>query len=149
MAMGGDSAGGNFTAAVLPVLANRGPKFKAAVLIYGAFDFAGLVKLAPEVAGPLGKAYLGSAYPTFLDDPRVSPIHAIRPGAMPPSFIIAGTADGIVGESRTIAEAMNRAGIENELHIMTDMPHGFMQMTELAACREGLRLMFDFLRRHV
>jgi hypothetical protein len=24
-----------------------------------------------------------------------------------------------------------------------------MQMTELSACREGLRLMFDFLRRHV
>jgi acetyl esterase len=149
MAMGGDSAGGNFTAAVLPALANRGPKFKAAILIYGAFDFAGLVKLAPEVAEPLGRAYLGSAYPTLLGDPRVSPINAIKPGAMPPSFIIAGTADGIVGESRTIAEAMNRAGIENELHVMTDMPHGFMQMTELAACREGLRLMFDFLRRHV
>jgi hypothetical protein len=29
------------------------------------------------------------------------------------------------------------------------MPHAFMQMTELAACREGLRLMFDFMRRHV
>jgi len=29
------------------------------------------------------------------------------------------------------------------------MPHAFMQMTELAACREGLRLMFDFLRRHL
>jgi len=149
MAMGGDSAGGNFTAAVLPALAGRGPKFKAAILIYGAFDFAGLVKLAPEAAEPLGRAYLGSAYPMLLDDPRVSPINAIKPGAMPPSFIIAGTADGIVGESRTIAEAMNRAGIENELHIVTDMPHGFMQMTELAACREGLGLMFDFLRRHV
>jgi acetyl esterase len=149
LAMGGDSAGGNFTAAVLPALANRGPKFKAAILIYGAFDFAGLVKLAPEVAEPLAKAYLGSGYPALLDDPRVSPINAIKPGAMPPSFIIAGTADGIVGESRTIAEAMNRAGIENELHTLTDMPHAFMQMTELAACREGLRLMFDFLRRHV
>jgi hypothetical protein len=29
------------------------------------------------------------------------------------------------------------------------MPHAFMQMSELTACREGLRLMFDFLRRHV
>ena len=44
---------------------------------------------------------------------------------------------------------MNRAGIENELHILEDMPHAFMQMSELAACREGLRLMFDFLKRHV
>ena len=151
MAMGGDSAGGNLTAAVLPALASsqRAPKFKAAILIYGAFDFAGLVKMAPEAAEPLAKAYLGSSYPAGLDDPRVSPIRAIKPGAMPPSFIIAGTADGIAGESRTIAEAMNRVGIENELHILEDMPHAFMQMTELSACREGLRLMFDFLKRHV
>ena len=151
LAMGGDSAGGNLTAAVLPTLASsgRGSLVKATILIYGAFDFAGLVKIAKEAAEPLARAYLSNNYPALLDDPRVSPIRAIKPGAMPPTFIIAGTADGIVGESRTIAEAMNRAGIENELHIMDDMPHAFMQMTELSACREGLRLMFDFLRRHV
>jgi acetyl esterase len=151
LAMGGDSAGGNLTAAVLSSIGNsaRGPKFKAAVLIYGAFDFAGLVEKAREAAEPLARAYLGSNYLGLLNDPRVSPIRAIKPGAMPPSFIIAGTADGIVGESRMIAEAMNRAGIENELHIMEDMPHAFMQMSELAACREGLRRMFDFLGRHL
>ncbi|MDO8432169.1 MAG: alpha/beta hydrolase [Candidatus Binatus sp.] len=151
MAMGGDSAGGNLTAATLSSLASseRAPKFKAAILIYGAFDFAGLVAVAKEAAEPLAKAYLASNYPAGLNDPRVSPIRAIKPGAMPPSFIIAGAADGIVGESRTIAEAMNRAGIENELRILDEMPHAFMQMTELSACREGHRLMFDFLRRHV
>jgi len=151
LTMGGDSAGGNLTAAVLSSLGNsgRGSLVKAAILIYGAFDFEGLVRIAKEAAEPLARAYLGSNYPALLNDPRVSPIRAIKPGAMPPTFIIAGTADGIVGESRTIAEAMNRAGIENELHIIDDMPHAFMQMTELSACREGLRLMFDFLRRHV
>jgi acetyl esterase len=151
LAMGGDSAGGNLTAAALSSMGNsgRGSICKAAILIYGAFDFAGLVTMAKEAAEPLARAYLGNNYPALLDDPRASPIRAIKPGAMPPSFIIAGSADGIVGESRTIAEAMNRAGIENELHIMDDMPHAFMQMTELSACREGLRLMFDFLRRHV
>ena len=151
MAMGGDSAGGNLTAAVLASMAtsDRAPKFKAAILIYGAFDFAGLVAMAKEAAEPLAKAYLANNYPAALNDPRVSPLRAIKPGAMPPSFIIAGSADGIVGESRSIAEAMNRARIDNELLIMDDMPHAFMQMTELSACREGLRLMFDFLRRHV
>jgi acetyl esterase len=151
MAMGGDSAGGNLTAAALTAMASagRGPRVKAALLIYGAFDFAGLVAVAKEAAEPLARAYLADGYPALLNDPRVSPIRAIKPGAMPPSFIIAGSADGIAGESRTIAEAMNRAGIENELHIMSDMPHAFMQMTELAACKEGLRLMFEFLRRHV
>jgi acetyl esterase len=151
MAMGGDSAGGNLTAAALTAIAfsERGPKFKAAMLIYGAFDFAGLVAMAKEAAEPLAKAYLGANYPAALNDPRVSPIRAIKPGALPPSFIIAGTADAIAGESRTIADAISRAGIENELHIIEEMPHAFMQMTELAGCREGLRLMFDFLRRHV
>lgn len=151
MAMGGDSAGGNLTAAVLPAIAasQRGPKFKAAILIYGAFDFMGLMAMAPQAVEPLAKAYLGAGFPAALNDPRVSPIRAMKPGAMPPSFIIAGTADAIVGESRTIAEAMSKAGIENELHILDEMPHAFMQMTELSACREGLRLMFDFMRRHV
>jgi hypothetical protein len=32
---------------------------------------------------------------------------------------------------------------------MEDMPHAFMQMSDLSACREGQRLMFDFLKRHV
>ena len=105
--------------------------------------------MAKEAAEPLAKAYLGANYPAGLNDPRVSPIRAIKPGEMPPSFIIAGTADSIVGESRTVAGAISRAGIENELHIIEEMPHAFMQMTELAGCREGLRLMFDFLRRHV
>jgi acetyl esterase len=151
MAMGGDSAGGNLTAAALSSLSSSksAPKFKAAILIYGAFDFAGLLAMAKEAVEPVAKAYLGNGYPAGLEDPRVSPIRAIKPGAMPPSFIIAGTADGIVGESRTIAEAMTRAGIENELHLMEDMPHAFMQMSDLSACREGQRLMFDFLKRHV
>jgi acetyl esterase/lipase len=151
MAVGGDSAGGNLTAAALSSLAlsEPGPKLKAAILIYGAFDFSGLLAQAREAAEPLARAYLGQDYSAKVEDPRVSPIRAIKPGAMPPSFIIAGSADGIVGESRTMADTMNRAGIENELHIMEEMPHAFMQMTELAGCREGLQLMFDFLRRHL
>lgn len=151
MAMGGDSAGANLTAAALASLAasERGPKFRAAMLIYGAFDFAGLVAQAREAAEPLARAYLGSDFLEKLEDPRVSPIRAVKPGAMPPSFIIAGTADAIAAESRSMAEAMKRARIVNELHILEDMPHAFMQMTELATCREGLRLMFDFLRRHL
>ncbi len=118
LAMGGDSAGGNLTAAVLPAIAGRerGPRFKAAILIYGAFDFSGLIAEAREAAEALAKAYLGSNYPALLNDHRVSPIHAIKPDAMPPSFLIAGSADGILGESRMIAEAMKRARIENELH---------------------------------
>ena len=31
----------------------RGPKFKAAILIYGAFDFAGLMAMAKDAVEPL------------------------------------------------------------------------------------------------
>src|SRR5260221_10523933 len=104
MATGGDSAGGDLTAATLSYLSTTSaPKFKSAILIYAAFELAGLVAMAKEVAEPLAQAYLANNFPALLSDPRVSPIRAIKPGAMPPSFIIAGTADGIVGESRTIA----------------------------------------------
>lgn len=68
--MGGDSAGGNLTAVALTSLAGSGtrPKFKAAILIYGAFDFAHLVAMAKEAAEPLAKAYLVKNYPTCLED---------------------------------------------------------------------------------
>ncbi len=70
LAMGGDSAGGNLTAAALSSLGSsgRGPRFKAAILIYGAFDFAGLVANAKEAAEPLARAYLGSNFSALLED---------------------------------------------------------------------------------
>ena len=55
---------------------------------------------------------------------------------------------GLLPESKAMAEALRRANIESELHLMEEMPHAFMQMNELTACREGLKSMFAFLHRH-
>jgi acetyl esterase/lipase len=93
--------------------------------------------------------YLGSHYPDALTDPRVSPLRAIKPGSMPPSFVICGTADALLPESRSVAAALKEAGIECELREIEDLPHAFMHMEELSGCRDGHRMMFDFLRRHV
>jgi|HubBroStandDraft_1064217.scaffolds.fasta_scaffold17176_4 acetyl esterase len=158
MAVGGDSAGGNLSAASVAALAAenyKGARPKAALLIYGVFDFpAVLARFGKDPDASIGiegmaRAYLGDKYPAALDDPRVSPLKAVKSGAFPASFVICGTADPLVAEARAIAEALKRADIPHEVRIFEDMPHGFLQMGMLNDCNEGLRLMFDFLRRHV
>ncbi len=153
LAIGGDSAGGNLTAATLVALSSdaSAPKARAGALIYGVFDFPALLERAknnPALDGMV-RAYLGPQYQAALNDPRVSPMRGVKAGALPPCFVICGTADELLPESKAMAEALRRANIESELHLMEEMPHAFMQMNELSACRAGLKSMFDFLRRHV
>jgi acetyl esterase len=154
LAVGGDSAGGNLTAATLTSLAAEkyaGPaKPKAALLIYGVYDFPATMKR--EKAGAVDgmvKAYAGAGYPAILEDPRVSPLRAVKPGALPPSFVICGTADPLLPETHAIAEALKRADIRHEVVILEDMPHGFLQFSVLSGCKQGLDQMFDFLRRTI
>jgi acetyl esterase len=153
MAMAGDSAGGNLTAAALLALAAdaQAPKFRAGVLIYGVFDFAELIEKAASrpAAEAMASVYCGGQYPAVMRDARVSPQRGIKPGALPPCFVICGTADALLPQSQSMASALGQAGIEHEMHEIDDMPHAFMMMDALSGCREGLRLMFDFLRRHV
>ena len=42
-----------------------------------------------------------------------------------------------------------RADIRHEVHILEDMPHGFLQMDVLRGCGQALGKMCDFLRRTV
>jgi acetyl esterase len=152
LAVGGDSAGANLAAASLTSLAAEnyaGPKPRAALLIYGVYDMAATLARGGNDASleMMLKAYAADGYPALLDDARLSPLKAIRPGVMPPSFVICGTADALLPESKSIADAFKRADIRHELHLLEEMPHGFVQMGMLSGCDEGLKLMFDFLRR--
>jgi acetyl esterase/lipase len=153
LAVGGDSAGGNLTAAALTSLAAEGyagPKPRAALLIYGVYDFPAVIARAGNEMGidGMARAYAGGApYPAILDDPRVSPLRAVKPGALPPSFVVVGSADPLLPESQSMAAALKRADIKHELHVFDEMPHGFLQMSILSDCLEAQRRMFDFLRR--
>jgi len=154
LAVGGDSADGNLTAATVTSLAAEkysGATPKAALLIYGLFDFPAMLKRESNAAALEGmvKAYAGTGYPSILEDPRVSPLRAVKPGALPPSFIICGTADSLLPETNAMADALKRADIPHEVAIFEDMPHGFLQMDVPSGCRLGLDQMFDFLRRTI
>jgi len=159
IAVGGDSAGGNLSAAAAIELAGSAHAPKAALLIYGVFDFAtiGAVQADhPQVDGPLAEmgqklvdlmvgSYLGEdPGPALLSDPRVSPLHQAH--RLPPTHIVVGSADPLIAQAESLARALARAGVPFEHHVDPGMPHGYAQMEFLPAARPAIERMVTFLR---
>ena len=136
LAVGGDSAGGNLSAAVINDL--RGEiAFRGALLIYGAFDVLGCrrdyVKWAPEEDPVLDKHAMDLMLNAYFsggasnDDPRVSPIKAdLR--QFPPACLLCGTWDPLLGDSRALHAKLQSLGRESVLHEYEGMPHAFVQL---------------------
>ena len=153
MAIGGDSAGGNLTAATLISLAGQSgaPKFKAALLLYPMLDIPRALKASdgnPEITRMMIKAYLGDRQ-ELINDPRVTPLNGIKPGIMPPTLLLVGTADNLVPDTYAMAELLREAEIPHEVHVLEDMPHAFLQIWMVSGCAAGLSLTMNFLGRHV
>jgi acetyl esterase len=163
LAIGGDSAGGNLAAAVAAALAGdaSAPALRAALLIYGVFDFATLGRAlasAPESPGAaaLGGdamelmigAYAGGAErASWARDPRVSPLHAAA--QLPPCHIVCGGADPLLAQARALRDALAGAGVAHEYVEDAGMPHGYVQMEMLPAARPAIERMLRFLDRHL
>jgi len=168
LAIGGDSAGGNLSAAVAAALADDPARPKAALLIYGVFDFAlfGGASLASVVTGgaadPRGAeigehmvemmvgAYLGAAgsgRDALVRDPRVSPLSAAA--KLPPCHVVVGGADPLAAQSEALVRALCAAGVAHEHFVDEGMPHGYAQMEFLPAARPAIARMVEFLRKHV
>ena len=161
LAVGGDSAGGNLSAAVAASLADDPARPKAALLIYGVFDFAALgeISLAPGADARAAEAgrglvemmvgsYLGEARSdALLRDPRVSPLAVAS--RLPPSHVVVGGADPLAGQADALVKALAAAGVPHEHFVDAGMPHGYAQMEFLPAARPAIERMLAFLRKHV
>ena len=156
IAVGGDSAGGNLSAAVAAALHGEEACPKAALLIYGVFDFAEMLnapaepdaaaEAAAEMTELMVGAYLGrDGRDALIRDERVSPLHAAS--KLPPSHIVCGMADSLLGQSKDLKEALEEAGVEHEHFEDPEMPHGYVQMEFLPPARSAVDRMIDFLRR--
>ena len=134
--VGGDSAGGNLSAAVINAL--RGAiDFRAALLIYGAFDMVASRRdydrwaaeedpvLPKQAMDLMLNAYLSNG--VAKDDPRVSPIHGDLRG-FPPACLLCGTWDPLLGESRAMHAKLQSLGRESILYEYDGMPHAFVQL---------------------
>ncbi|HXX49204.1 MAG TPA: alpha/beta hydrolase [Myxococcota bacterium] len=161
LALGGDSAGGNLTAAVAASLAGdaSAPRIRAALLIYGVYDFAvmsqmtdaapnGDVEAARKLRDAMIHAYLGAnPTPARLADPRASPIHGAA--KLPPSFLVVGTADPLVEQQKALVAELARAGVEHESVVVDGMPHGFVQYEFLPQALDAIRRMTAFLEKRL
>jgi len=161
LAVGGDSAGGNLSAAAAIALRDDpSVEISAALLIYGVFDFGTLGAgspfpgMTPEMlaAGEnlvelMVGSYLGADREAVLGDPRVSPIHAAH--QLPPSHIVCGSADPLADQAKTLAEALEKAGIVHEYVLVDGMPHGFAQMEFFPQARQSIDRMVAFLAKHL
>ncbi len=159
--IGGDSAGGNLSAAVAAALESDPARPKAALLIYGVFDFEmfgdmTLVAGADPKAAAIGRdmvemmvgAYLGKTRSdALLRDARLSPLHAAA--KLPPSHVVVGSADTLASQSEALVKALAAAGVPHEHFVDAGMPHGYAQMEFLPAARPAIDRMIAFLRRHV
>jgi len=159
--VGGDSAGANLAAAVAAVLAGDEARPKAALLMYGVFDFTQLGNAPPapgmdpgtaaasrEAFGMMMAAYLGTAPdPAALRDPQVSPLYAAA--KLPPCHVVVGGADPLAVQAEALASALAAAGVPHEHFVDAGMPHGYLQMEFLPGARPALERMVAFLGRNV
>ena len=155
LSVGGDSAGGNLTAACAASLADDSEvDIKKILLIYGVFDFSSMGQTSDNVLDTQASdlmmemmvgSYLGSERDEdVLSDPRVSPIHLSD--KLPPAHILCGTLDGLMAGSKLLAEKLNSQGIKNEEFYYENMPHGFLHFEDFfPESRQAIDRMVEFL----
>jgi acetyl esterase len=156
IAVGGDSAGGNLSAAIALMARDAGgPAVSFQLLIYPATD----QRLGhPSIDGN-GEGYLltkkvmqyfrGHYLPREADwlDWRASPLLAKSHAGLPPAYIMTAGFDPLLDEGRAYAEKLKQAGVPVEYREYPDMIHGFITMgrvldtanTALADCAQALR----------
>ena len=154
LSVGGDSAGGNLTAACAAALADDSKvEIKKILLIYGVFDFLSMRETSDVLVDTdtdlmmemMVGSYLGPERDeAVLSDPRVSPIHVSD--KLPPAHILCGTLDGLMAGSKILADKLNSQGIENEEFYYENMPHGFLHFEDyFPESREAIDRMVVFL----
>jgi acetyl esterase len=155
-AIGGDSAGGNLTAAACLRLRDEGgPQAKLQLLLYGAFVMDPNTESC--MANAEGKILTRDSMVWFInhylsggattDDPLIAPIKGNLAG-LPPARLIVGTLDPLLDDSKMFAAALEKAGVPATLSIYQDMPHVFLQLSAmLDGGQKGVREASEALRQ--
>jgi len=140
--VGGDSAGGNLSAALCLVTRDAGDPVPALqLLLYPKTDSSRPwpshqtygAKLILTTADMLAftKQYLAD-FPDTLDQ-RVSPLQAKSLSDLPAAVVVTAGCDPLRDEGDAYAEALAKAGVETTHLPMPGVPHGFLHMTGTSA----------------
>ncbi len=157
--VGGDSAGGGITLALLTSLRDQGAALPACGWLISPWTdmtLSGATLATKDSVDPLihadylaelANAYLGPGFDRR--DPRVSPLHADLRG-LPPLLIQVGSAETLLADATRLAEAAGAADVAVTLEIWPRMIHAWpLWNARLKEGRKALVAAGAFMRRHV
>jgi monoterpene epsilon-lactone hydrolase len=155
--VGGDSAGGGLTVALINRLRQTGGRIPGCAWLISPWTDLTLsgstLATKDEVDPIIHKAYLAELFEAYLprgvdsQDPRVSPLYADLAG-LPSTLIQVGSCESLLDDSTRFAATAGAAGVAVTLEIWPNMIHAFpMWNAHLAAGREALANAGEFIRR--
>jgi epsilon-lactone hydrolase len=159
IAVGGDSAGGGLTVALINRLrytGERGPGCAWLISPWTDLTLSGTTLATKDAVDPIiHREYLAELVEAYLPpvmdrrDPRVSPLYADLNG-LPPVLIQVGACETLLEDSTRFAAAAGAANITVTLEIWPDMIHAFpMWNAHLEPGRRALAQAGEFIRRHL
>ena len=159
IAVGGDSAGGNLTLALIERLRAAGEELPACAWLLSPWTdltMSGATLQTRDAVDPLiHTAYLtelADAYaPPPIDrrDPLISPLFAGLAG-FPPMLVQVGSAETLLADATRLAEAAGAADVEVRLEIWPHMIHAWpVWNAALADGRRALASAGQFIRAHM
>ncbi len=156
IAVGGDSAGGNLSAAVTLLARDAGgPALAAQLLVYPNTDHLADTGSRRENTDPLlfndksvqwyWDNYL--ATPEDGANPLASPLRAADLSGLPPALVVTAEYDPLRDEGEAYAQRLRESGVPVELARYSGVPHGFFAMAgSLDAGRRAIQQAAGYLR---
>jgi acetyl esterase/lipase len=159
IAVGGDSAGGGLTAALINYLRGAGEEQPGCAWLVSPWTdltMSGATLASKDAVDPLiHKSYLeelaGAYLPAVLDrrDPRVSPLYADLKG-FPPTLVQVGSDETLLDDSVRFAAAAGSADVAVTLEIWPHMIHAWhLWNAHLDDGRRALASAGAFMRAHL
>jgi acetyl esterase len=144
--IGGESAGGHLTLVTGLRVRDRlkaGSRMLGLNLVFGWYDVNGTPSQAgngghPDMLDPVSLRFMVDCYTPGMSDtarraPDISPLYADLKG-LPPSLISVGSLDHLRDDSLFLAPLLACAGVDVQLEVYPDSPHGFQALpTQMAA----------------
>ncbi len=157
IAVGGHSAGGNLSAAICLLDAERKELgLKALVLDYPVLDLSTDPYLKPTPKGALSPRLSRLFDRSYTLDrqaaknPLISPVFATPQDlrSFPPTLMISATQDSLAAEEALFKERLEAAGVPVTYKLFQGEKHGFTLFKSVAA-DEAWGMMIDHLKRHL